>query len=181
MAVRGTFPGLGPDDDTPVYVISVAARLTGMHAQTLRQYDRLGLVTPSRTHGGGRRYSARDVTVLREIQRLSQEEGVSLAGVARILELENDVLVLRARRATHCGGRASAGVGRVRVEIVLGVLDRGDVCRASRRAPAPPSLPGARPVAPNPLTTPPPCAPSDSRPDPRMAQTRRARWPGSTI
>ena len=115
MAVRGTFPGLGPDDDTPVYVISVAARLTGMHAQTLRQYDRLGLVTPSRTHGGGRRYSARDVTVLREIQRLSQEEGVSLAGVARILELENDVLVLRARVAQLTAEvehlRASGGSG----------------------------------------------------------------------
>ena len=55
------------DDDTPVFVISVAAELAGMHAQTLRQYDRLGLVTPQRTRGGGRRYSARDVSRLREI------------------------------------------------------------------------------------------------------------------
>jgi MerR family transcriptional regulator/heat shock protein HspR len=89
--------GFAPDDDTPVFVISVAAALAGMHAQTLRQYDRLGLVSPSRTRGGGRRYSARDVTLLREVQRLSQDEGVSLAGIQRILVLENQVLALRAR------------------------------------------------------------------------------------
>jgi MerR family transcriptional regulator/heat shock protein HspR len=76
------------DEDTPVFVISVAAQLAGMHPQTLRQYDRLGLVTPGRTAGRGRRYSARDVAVLREVQRLSQEEGVNLAGIKRILELE---------------------------------------------------------------------------------------------
>ena len=68
-----------------------------MHAQTLRQYDRLGLVSPSRTRGGGRRYSGRDVAMLREVQRLSQEEGVSLAGIQRILELENQVAALRRR------------------------------------------------------------------------------------
>lgn len=89
--------GLGPDDDAPLFVISVAAQLAGMHAQTLRQYDRLGLVTPSRTQGGGRRYSARDVARLREVQRLSQEEGVSLAGILRIMSLENQVDALRAR------------------------------------------------------------------------------------
>ena len=87
----------GPDDDTPVFVISVAAQLAGMHAQTLRQYDLIGLVSPSRTRGGGRRYSGRDVALLREVQRLSQEEGVSLAGIQRILELENQVEALRAR------------------------------------------------------------------------------------
>jgi MerR family transcriptional regulator/heat shock protein HspR len=76
------------DENTPVFVISVAAQLAGMHPQTLRQYDRLGLVTPGRTAGRGRRYSARDVAVLREVQRLSQEEGVNLAGIKRILELE---------------------------------------------------------------------------------------------
>ncbi len=97
LGPRGT--AYGPDDETPVFVISVAAELAGMHAQTLRQYDRLGLVTPSRTRGGGRRYSARDVTVLREIQRLSQDEGVSLAGIARILELEHQVAALRLRVA----------------------------------------------------------------------------------
>ena len=82
------------DENTPVFVISVAAQLAGMHPQTLRQYDRLGLVSPGRTAGRGRRYSARDVAVLREVQRLSQEEGVNLAGIKRILdlELENDRL-----------------------------------------------------------------------------------------
>jgi len=95
-ASRGS-GGFSPDDETPVFVISVAAQLAGMHAQTLRQYDRLGLVSPSRTRGGGRRYSARDVTRLREVQRLSQDEGVSLAGIQRILDLENQVQALRAR------------------------------------------------------------------------------------
>ncbi len=99
MAVRSRPASSGPDDDAPVYVISVAAQLAGMHAQTLRQYDRLGLVSPSRTRGGGRRYSGRDVALLREVQRLSQEEGVSLAGIQRILELEHQVAALRARVA----------------------------------------------------------------------------------
>ena len=84
-------------DDAPVFGISVAARLAGMHAQTLRQYDRLGLVTPDRTGGGGRRYSARDVALLREVQRLSHDEGVNLAGIKRIIELESQVDALRAR------------------------------------------------------------------------------------
>jgi MerR family transcriptional regulator/heat shock protein HspR len=84
-------------DDAPVFVISVAAALAGMHAQTLRQYDRLGLVTPGRTIGGGRRYSARDVALLREVQRLSQDEGVNLAGIKRIIELESHVDALRSR------------------------------------------------------------------------------------
>lgn len=95
-----TGPGvkhLDADDDRPVFVISVAAELAGMHAQTLRQYDRLGLVTPSRTRGGGRRYSNRDVSLLREIQRLSQEEGVSLSGIARILSLQKRVSELEKR------------------------------------------------------------------------------------
>ena len=86
-------------DDTPVFVISVAAELSGMHPQTLRQYDRLGLVTPGRAGGGGRRYSARDVELLREVQRLSQEEGVNLAGIKRVIELENQVEALQARLA----------------------------------------------------------------------------------
>src|SRR5213595_2312662 len=81
--------------DNKVLIISVAARLAGMHPQTLRQYDRMGLVQPGRTPGGGRRYSARDVALLREIQRLSQEEGVSLAGVKRIIELEQFVADLQ--------------------------------------------------------------------------------------
>ena len=89
----------GIDDTTPIFVISVAAQLAGMHPQTLRQYDRLGLVTPGRAPGRGRRYSARDVAVLREVQRLSQDEGVSLAGIKRILELEHQVDALRSRVA----------------------------------------------------------------------------------
>src|SRR5256885_10543643 len=86
-------------EETPVYVISVAAQLAGMHPQTLRQYDRLGLVSPDRTAGRGRRYSARDIAQLREVQRLSQEEGVNLAGLKRILELQNQVDALRSRLA----------------------------------------------------------------------------------
>ena len=86
-----------PADDAPVFVISVAATLAGMHPQTLRQYDRLGIVSPGRTAGRGRRYSARDITLLREVQRLSHEEGVNLAGIKRILELETQVDALRAR------------------------------------------------------------------------------------
>ena len=77
--------------DAPVLAISVAAELAGMHPQTLRQYDRLGLVSPSRTHGRGRRYSLRDVAKLREVQRLSQDEGINLAGIKRILALESEV------------------------------------------------------------------------------------------
>ena len=85
------------DDDAAVFVISVAAELAGMHPQTLRQYDRLGLVSPQRTAGRGRRYSARDVALLREVQRLSQEEGVNLEGVRRVLELGDQVAALQQR------------------------------------------------------------------------------------
>ena len=87
----------GVPEDAPVFVISIAAELAGMHAQTLRQYDRLGLVSPGRTAGGGRRYSPRDVALLREVQRLSQEDGVNLAGIKRIIELESRVEALQAR------------------------------------------------------------------------------------
>jgi MerR family transcriptional regulator, heat shock protein HspR len=76
-----------PDENAPVFVISVAAELAGMHPQTLRQYDRLGLVSPGRSAGGGRRYSARDVALLRAVAQLSAE-GISLAGIKRIVELE---------------------------------------------------------------------------------------------
>jgi MerR family transcriptional regulator/heat shock protein HspR len=89
----------GADEDTPVFVISVAAELSGLHAQTLRGYDRMGLVSPGRTSGGGRRYSMRDIALLREVQRLSQEQGVNLAGIKRIIELEREVDLLRERLA----------------------------------------------------------------------------------
>ena len=73
------------------YVISVAAELTGMHAQTLRTYDRIGLVTPMRTSGGGRRYSRRDISMLRRIQQLPQEDGVNPAGIKTIIELTEHI------------------------------------------------------------------------------------------
>ena len=92
-------PDPAHDDDAPVYVISIAAQLAGMHPQTLRSYDRLGLVTPGRTAGRGRRYSARDVALLREVQRLSQEEGVNLEGIKKILRLGTEVLGY----AVRCG------------------------------------------------------------------------------
>ncbi|WP_027342921.1 heat shock protein transcriptional repressor HspR [Hamadaea tsunoensis] len=82
------------DIDAKVLIISVAAQLAGMHPQTLRQYDRLGLVQPGRAPGGGRRYSLRDVQLLREVQRLSQDDGVNLAGIKRIIELEHLVAQL---------------------------------------------------------------------------------------
>jgi MerR family transcriptional regulator, heat shock protein HspR len=84
-------------EESRTFLISVAAELSGMHAQTLRTYDRLGLVSPRRTSGGGRRYSQHDVDLLREVQRLSQDEGVNLAGIKRIIELTNQVEALRAR------------------------------------------------------------------------------------
>lgn len=84
------------DGESPLFVISVAAELAGMHPQTLRQYDRMGLVSPKRTAGKSRRYSMRDVAQLREIQQLSSE-GVSLEGIRRVLGLENEVTELRGR------------------------------------------------------------------------------------
>ncbi|MCL2423605.1 MAG: MerR family transcriptional regulator [Micrococcales bacterium] len=101
------------DEDTPVFAISVFASMAGMHPQTLRQYDRLGLVRPGRTRGRGRRYSVRDVATLREIQRLSQDEGVNLAGIKQILELaeENRTLrrqILALRDLLDPGGRVFA-------------------------------------------------------------------------
>src|SRR5512142_1632976 len=106
-------------DDTPVYVISVAAELCGMHPQTLRQYDRLGLVTPGRSAGRGRRYSARDLALLREVQRLSQEEGVSLVGVKRIIRLEAQVRALqeRVRELQQDLSRARTDLARREAEI----------------------------------------------------------------
>lgn len=84
-------------EESRTFLISVAAELAGMHAQTLRTYDRLGLVSPQRTPGGGRRYSEHDVNLLREVQRLSQDEGVNLAGIKRIIELTNQVDALQSR------------------------------------------------------------------------------------
>jgi MerR family transcriptional regulator, heat shock protein HspR len=99
-------------DDTPVYVISVAAQLSGLHPQTLRAYDRMGLVCPGRAPGRGRRYSLRDILVLREVQRLSQEEGVNLSGVKRILALEDEERRSRLRLA-----EMQAEIVRLRAEL----------------------------------------------------------------
>jgi MerR family transcriptional regulator/heat shock protein HspR len=90
--------GLAPiDRDAPLFVISVAAQLAGMHPQTLRTYDRMGLVSPSRTRGRGRRYSARDVSRLRLVQRLSQDEGINLEGIRRIMAMELELEQLRSQ------------------------------------------------------------------------------------
>lgn len=90
---------LRPDDSTPVYAISVAAQIAGLHPQTLRQYDRLGLVSPDRTGGRNRLYSLRDIERLREVSRLSSD-GVNLAGIQRILELQTEVEMLRSQVGT---------------------------------------------------------------------------------
>lgn len=84
------------DENTPLFVISVAAELCGMHPQTLRQYDRMGLVSPTRTEGRSRRYTMQDVAKLREVARLSAE-GVSLEGIRRVLELVTENVQLRDR------------------------------------------------------------------------------------
>jgi MerR family transcriptional regulator, heat shock protein HspR len=99
-------------DDTPVYVISVAAQLSGLHPQTLRAYDRLGLVSPGRAGGGGRRYSLRDILILREVQRLSHEEGVNLSGIKRILELE-----ITEQRNRMLLAELHAEIGQLRAEL----------------------------------------------------------------
>lgn len=84
------------DEDAPVFAIAVAAELAGMHPQTLRQYDRIGLVVPGRTRGGSRRYSARNIEQLREVARLSAD-GMSLPAIARLLDLEDEVRMLHRR------------------------------------------------------------------------------------
>ena len=108
-------------EEQEVFVISVAAEITGMHAQTLRTYDRMGLVTPQRTRGGGRRYSRDDIAQLLEIQRLSHEEGVNLAGIQRIIELEERLQAAQQENAVLRQQLANArgeSRGRSRGEIV---------------------------------------------------------------
>lgn len=128
-----------------VYVISVAADLAGMHPQTLRQYDRLGLVRPSRTAGRGRRYSPRDVLLLREVQRLSQEEGVNLAGVKRIIALEAALALAQERAAVLAAERDAALALAQRSQRVFAAGAAGDVVAVprGRRAPVPGRRSGA--------------------------------------
>jgi len=127
---RGPVTG-GPfgqlDETAPVFVISVAAELAGMHPQTLRQYDRLGLVSPGRAAGRGRRYSARDIVMLREVQRLSQQDGVNLAGVKRILELELEVDSLRRNVSELAAELAAAYDAMQRSRRVFAAGPAGDV------------------------------------------------------
>lgn len=122
-----------PGPTVPVYVISVAAELTGLHPQTLRQYDRAGLVSPGRTGGGGRRYSLRDIDLLREVAELTGS-GIGLEGVRRILELEHQVAALRARNQELRG----------RVSELRAALDSTLVTLKERR----PNLPALRPPGP---------------------------------
>jgi MerR family transcriptional regulator/heat shock protein HspR len=112
-------PMEAPGPDVPVYVISVAAELTGLHPQTLRTYDRLGLVSPGRTGGGGRRYSWRDIELLREVAELTAA-GIGLEGVRRILELETHVSALR-ERVRHLEDELAA----TELALANAVADRG--------------------------------------------------------
>src|ERR1051325_3440720 len=111
--------------DAKVLVISVAARMAGMHPQTLRQYDRLGLVQAGRAAGGGRRYSVRDVVLLREVQRLSQDDGVNLAGIKRIIGLEQFVGQLQQRLA-HLEAELAAAARRVAELEAISAFPRRD-------------------------------------------------------
>lgn len=120
-------------EDTPVYVISVAAQLSGLHPQTLRQYDRLGLVSPDRTAGRGRRYSARDIELLRQVQQLSQDEGVNLAGIKRIIELENQVGELQQRVAELTEELAAAYAAAEQAAAAVHASYRKDLVPARRQ------------------------------------------------
>lgn len=121
-------------EDDPIFPIASAAELAGMHPQTLRQYDRLGLVCPKRTAGQTRRYSLRDIAQLREVQRLSSE-GLNLEGIRRFLELENTVRVLNERVRELETMLADALIGRPGSR-VFAAGSGGDVVplRAGKRA-----------------------------------------------
>lgn len=117
--------------DAKVLIISAAAKMAGMHPQTLRQYDRLGLVEPARTPGGGRRYSVRDVALLREIQRLSQDDGINLAGVKRIIDLEQAVEEMQQRLA-EATAELSAAYQRITELESMSPFPRRDLMPTSR-------------------------------------------------
>ena len=158
----------GLSDDSPVYVISVAAQLAGLHPQTLRTWDRLGLVSPSRSAGQGRRYSLRDVLALREVQRLSQQEGVNLSGIKHILELEGEL-----RRHQQRVADVSAELAQLRIELestrsvaarLAGLLR----ARTGGTQLAPVHDPGATPAG----------GPPAARPERRALTTAPRRRPG---
>ena len=125
-----------PGPDAPVFVISVAAELTGLHPQTLRTYDRLGLVSPGRAGGGGRRYSWRDIEQLREVAELTAA-GIGLEGVRRILELETHVAVLSDRVR-----QLEEQVAAAEYALAVTVADRG----SARNLPAVPPARSAQSV-----------------------------------
>ena len=129
---RSSAPRPEPAPDAAVYVISVAAELTGLHPQTLRTYERIGLITPGRTGGGGRRYSHRDIELLREIADLTAH-GIGLEGVRRILELEHRIDAL-----AHRNEELQAELGALRSAL------RASAVGSSSR------LPALRDPAPNP-------------------------------
>ena len=132
-----TKPSSAYSADRPVFVISVSAELAGMHPQTLRQYDRLGLVQHSRAPGKARRYSQRDVDLLQRIQQLSQE-GVSLEGIRRIIELEEMVEEHRDHIARLQAQLEDAHAKLGLAERVFAASTRGDVVNIQRgRRPAP--------------------------------------------
>jgi MerR family transcriptional regulator/heat shock protein HspR len=122
------------ESDAKVLIISVAARMAGMHPQTLRQYDRMGLVQPGRASGGGRRYSVRDVALLREIQRLSQDDGVNLAGVKRIIDLEQFVGELQ-ERMVAMEAELDAAYRRI-AELQASPYSRGEIVPSGRTSTA---------------------------------------------
>jgi len=130
-------------DDLPVYVISVAAQLSGMHPQTLREYERRGLVSPGRSGGGGRRYSMRDILALREIQRLSQEEGINLSGIKLIL---NQLRELEQARRLVAELHAEVAQLRVELESTRAVAARLASLRRSGSGSGSDSDPGLVPV-----------------------------------
>jgi MerR family transcriptional regulator/heat shock protein HspR len=122
-------PFQAPEPDAAVYVISVAAELSGLHPQTLRGYERLGLITPGRTVGGGRRYSHRDIELLRTIAELTAA-GIGIEGVRRLLDLENQLTALRARNE----------------ELVAELEATREALRQAARAGADPATPNRLPV-----------------------------------
>jgi MerR family transcriptional regulator/heat shock protein HspR len=123
------------ESDAKVLIISVAARMAGMHPQTLRQYDRLGLVQPGRAAGGGRRYSARDVALLREVQRLSQEHGVNLEGIKRIISLDQVVGELQ-ERVAELEDALEAAYARIAELEAVGPYPRRDLVPTARASTA---------------------------------------------
>ena len=125
------------DFTQPVFVISVAAELADMHPQTLRQYDRMGLVTPSRASGRARRYSQLDVQKLRQIQELSQE-GVSLEGIKRIMQLENQVEALQSRITDLSEELDRERQAKRERDMIFTAGSTGDVTRIARGSRRPP-------------------------------------------